>query len=200
MKKKVLSLVTVGLALLLLTMIFVGTLSVQATSNHKKEDFLKFTVSGTSNWQVDLGAVPWIVVSPTISTKNVDESASAYVITIGDPTVGEKTYSLGTDFTYKGHVLRTMDSSYTPPYSTMRFDYTYDFSAVKGGLKGEINLVAMFVFGSAAGKTFIWSVSGTHDFKGVHIEATTTTPAPAPYMFAHIGIVSGWPDEREKHD
>ena len=122
----------------------------------------------------------------------VEEPMIAYTI-----NVGSHTYNLGTDFEYTGvAVLTQIGAPFTPNPALgnilmgskevkFRVDYMYDFSAIEGGLEGTIEMLAIT---AKEGIMHIRSLRGTGDLQNVQIQATS------PGGFAHIGVVSGWPE------
>ena len=194
--------------ILLLTVSMAYASIAQATNYEPKNNdkFQTFTVASSFNIMTWFGGDK--EYTPTIEKVNIyhlnwDETFISY-----DITVGSKTYHLGTDFSYSGHVKYTFHdvtewstAGGLPPYiwpSQDRnvqavVDYTYDFSAIPGGLEGTINLRCVM---NNAGK-FINSLDSTVDFQNVQIKAmvgTSPTNQGPTYFLAHQGIVSGWPE------
>lgn len=193
---------------LLLAASMAYTSIAQATTYEPKnnEKFDTFNVASSFNIMTWFGGEKEYI--PSIDKVNIyhlswNETFISYCI-----TVDSKTYNLGTDFIYSGHVKYTFHnvSSWVttgglPPYiwpleksnTEAVVDYMYDFSAVPGGLDGTIHLRCEM---NNAGK-FINSLDGTGDFQNVQIKATVDTSPPnqgLTYFLLHHGIVSGWPE------
>jgi hypothetical protein len=175
----------------------------QATTYEPKNNdkFQDFSVLASFNIMTWLGGQREYI--PTMDKMNIyrlswDETFLTY-----DITVGTQTYHLGSDFTYTGHVdyswqgVTTWEVPYVWPeeYRVVKavVDYTYDFSAVPGGLDGTIHMIAVF----SSGGMFLNSLDSTGDFQNVQIKATVGTSPPnngLVYYLVHDGIVSGWPE------
>jgi hypothetical protein len=121
-----------------------------------------------------------------------------------DITICGITYSLGKDFAYTGHVEMTfynpvfgnpqLGKLYPSSYSEMKEKvvYTYDFSAVPGGLDGTIQMIA----NTKDGVLSIRSCDSTGNFRHVQIKATSTNtfdPVKLEINIVHDGKVCGWP-------
>jgi hypothetical protein len=197
----------VPLVLLLIASMAYASIA-QATTYELKnnEKFETFNVSASFNIMTWFAGEKEYI--PSLEKVNIyhlswNESFISY-----DITVGSKTYHLGTDFTYTGHVKYTFHNVSVwstagglPPYiwpsvndnTEAVVDYTYDFSAVQGGLDGTIHMLCVM---NHAGK-MINSLDGTGDFQNVQIKATVDTSPPhqgLTYFLLHHGIVSGWPE------
>lgn len=143
-----------------------------------------------------------------------DEIAVSYQIRIGEAGPEQRIYNLWDpiaetgDFTYSGVGTITVWDPVLPyafdPDDVLgtlfvngrkqhfRVDYTYDFSAVPGGLDGTITYVALI-----SGNSFIlngdkpmhiFDTKCTGDFQNVQVQATAGAGG------THMGVVSGWPE------
>ena len=197
--KKIAAIVLV-LALLATTSIIALAQATPLTEKNN-DKFQTFEVTGSfSMGTVFLGDHQYIpsAEKPNKLVINNDETMLTY-----DLTVDGQTYKLGKDFTYSGHVTWTFfDPVMTNPYYPSSYreiheivDYTYDFSAVPGGIEGTMNLQAI----SNAGGIYINSQSGTGDLQNVQIKAQVTgssggqTPPYYILIIYHAGLVSDWP-------
>ncbi len=179
----------------------VGAIPLKEKNNDK---FQAFHVVATYNWILSvMGSDNEYVPSEEKVNKciqTVDEEFMTYEI-----TVGTHTYTLGDDFAYSGLFVTTYwDPVFGYPYpvssypmseraSQSRVDYTYDFSAVLGGLDGVLQLRCV----ANNGGMVINSLVGTGDFQNVQIKAIATSvydPARYTVYIFHEGSVSGWPE------
>ncbi|HIJ08655.1 TPA: hypothetical protein HA274_04865, partial [Candidatus Bathyarchaeota archaeon] len=165
MKKTIMIIAVVLLAMAILATPLVSASPIKDRNNDK---FQTFAVSASFNIVSWLTAPHEFIPSEDNVNKyemNFDEKFITY-----DITVGSKTYHLGTDFTYAGHVKYTFYDvtaweALPPPLMwpdeyrsvQVRVDYVFDFSAVDGGLDGTIHMLAIM---NNAGK-IINSLDGT---------------------------------------
>jgi len=122
-------------------------------------------------------------------------------------TIGSHTYKLNEDFLYAGYsedtfydVTAWLETPILPKYvwpSEYRLqrtvvDFTFDFSAIAGGLDGTLHMRAVLNENSRS----INSLSGTGDLQNVQIKATNDQPSLVGMIYTvnHYGIVSGWPE------
>jgi hypothetical protein len=194
---------------LLLVVVSMAFLSITQAKNYdlkNNDKFQSFDVAASFNimtWFMGQHEYIPSYDKVNILRMNWDETFLTYAI-----TVGSKTYYLGTDFTYTGHVKYTFHDVtewvttgglpagiWPKTYRNVEavVDYTYDFSAVSGGLDGTIHMLAVM---NNAGK-MINSLDSTGDFQNVQIKAFVETSPPnqgLTYFLLHSGIVSGWPE------
>lgn len=136
-----------------------------------------------------------------------EQPIAGYEIRIGEEGAGQRVYAIGEDFVYSGVGTLTVWNPILPyafdPANALqtlfltgekyhfRVDYTYDFSAIPGGLEGTITMMALVSGNSesvlADKPMLITSLQGTGDFANVNIKATGSGTG-------HEGIVSGWPE------
>jgi hypothetical protein len=138
-----------------------------------------------------------------------EQAMPGYQIRIGEDGPGQRVYNVEEDFAYNSIATITTWNPILPyafdpanPMMTLflmgtkthwRVDYTYDFSAVPGGLDGTLTMLAMVtgnsesVFDPDIKTMFITSIEGTGDFSDVQIQAKGAGTG-------HAGVVIGWPE------
>ncbi len=189
-------------SLIVVAMSVIPLASAVPLSEKNNEKFESYSVTGVfSMLTVFNPSAHEFIPSEDNSNKLIisyDEAMVQYNI-----TVNGQTYHLNKDFTYSGHALwvftdPVMDTPYYPASFRSLFEimtYTYDFSAVSGGIDGTINLRCV----ANGGGSYINSLSGTGDLQTVQIKAEVTgsnyvDTYPYPLTIYHAGFVSGWPD------
>ena len=201
MNKKVL-----GIALTIFFLAMMATPLVSAfpwTNPKNNEKFQTWQALGTFDFRYIINGDHQYI--PSI------EKINKHVNTFTDPhdtheiTVDGYTYLLGTDFLYTEGlaILTFIGPVYADPssplypietrVSLMRVYWTYDFSAIPGGIEGTLRMQLV----DNQGKEFVNSLAGTGHLRNVQVKATASdsfsTPPPTVHTL-HVGTVSGWPD------
>ncbi len=195
----------IALTVTLLMALSMVTMAQAAPLKEKNNDkFQSFSVTGQFSFLKFLTGEHTYIPSEDKVNKLIiqfDESMLKYDITIGD-----RTYNLNKDFKYTGHAIFWYDdpvfgnllgtlypTGYRGDYHGI-VEYTFDFSAVPGGIDGTLNMRAMH----NAGGNPINSLTGTGDLQNVQIKAEITGNVFDSVTFKltinHDGYVSGWPD------
>ncbi len=199
MKRKILMLSVLVLALPVFMIALVQAVPLAETNNDK---FQAFGVVGTQKFSSILSSPHEYI--PSIEKVNKLLITQNDVFLTYDIIVGGNTYSLGEDFTYTGIVYYMIyDPVFSNPVLGMKWpssesaihiyvDYTYDFSAVAGGIEGTLHLHCVRINNAAQ----INSLAGTGDLQNVQIHATLGPGGLAAGIITleHVGMVSGWPE------
>lgn len=178
------------------------------------DKFEQFGVTYNFDWSNYMAAAAQLEWAKKVVIVFEEQPTPLYQVRIGEDGAGQRVYNqwdptLQTgDFQYSGVATLTVWDPVLPyvfdPNDVIgtffvqgsrqhfRVDYTYDFSAVPGGLEGTLTLVAIvsgnsLVLGGDKAM-HIFSTSGTGDFTNVNVQATAGSQS------THIGIVSGWPE------
>ncbi len=202
MNKTAVMVVTLVLLFSLSAVTFAHAVPVKEKNNDK---FQTFSVTGTFSFLKFLVGEHMYIPSTDRVNKlfiEFDETMLAY-----DITIGEQTYHLNKDFKYIGHAIFWYDdpvfnnprlgmlypSGYRGDYHAS-VDYTFDFSAISGGIEGTLTMRALH----NAGGDPIVSLAGTGDLRNVQINAEITgnffDEGTLMLSIFHEGYVSGWPE------
>ncbi len=216
MKSKFLVLAALLLVLSTATVTFAQAEPLKPKTNEK---FQNFAMTGTYDLLYDVFMFDHQYIPSTDNTEKLVMSGEEYFTSM-QLTIGDNTYTMGSDFTYKSllkityfdpvfpnnapHIGNLAPASFRA--SMFIVDYTYPFLPASG-ITGTLNMHAINI----NGQTHINSLSGTDDLINVQIQATTlpatTQVIPAtssPYFntppyynvyvtIHHTGWVTGWP-------
>lgn len=178
------------------------------------DKFEQFGVTYNFDWSNYMVAAAGLEWAKKVVITFEEQPTSLYQVRIGEDGPGQRVYnqwdpiSETGDFQYSGVATLTVWDPVLPwvfdPTDVIgtffvqgskqhfRVDYTYDFSAVPGGLEGTLTLAAIvsgnsLVLGGDKAM-HIFSTTGTGDFRNVNVQATAGPDA------THMGIVAGWPE------
>jgi hypothetical protein len=175
-------------AIVLLTVIMLATplVSAQVWNNDKNNDkFESYYVEheNVAITDLEMDYKP-NAANPNVIVYSWGDNEGDYNITIG----GDKHYYKGVDFAYdQDCVWRAIGAPFIGFMGSKSniwiIKYTFDFSAVDGGIEGKLEM--LFVYNN--GKISIRSLRGTGDLLNVQILATAV-------LELHSGIVIGWPN------
>jgi hypothetical protein len=212
LNRKILGLCIVFMLIAVLATPIVSAKPWEYPKNNDK--FEQFGVTYNFDWSNYMAAAAGLEWAKKVVITFEEQPTSLYQVRIGEDGPGQRVYnqwdpiSETGDFQYSGVATLTVWDPVLPwvfdPTDVIgtffvqgskqhfRVDYTYDFSAVPGGLEGTLTFVAIvsgnsLVLGGDKAM-HIFSTIGRGDFINVNVQATAGPDA------THMGIVSGWPE------
>ena len=199
MNRKVLMLASLLMILPVITTTFAYATPWVEKNNEK---FQTFYSAGTFNGFVAFGSADRTYIPSFDKVEKLILTWSGS-FTSFEIKVGEKTYTMPTDFDVSGTsehiywapVFRAGDTTKTQPpaadrASHTRGEYTFDFLPASG-LEGSFSIQTIVNEGSHR----TTSLSGTGDFRNVQIQATVSQIQARPFLtILNDGLVIGWPE------